>query len=264
MPNIIGICPAAGQAARLGHIPASKELITVGFQQEYKEGQTRYYPKPISQYLVESMIQSGAEKVFFVIGPGKYDLLNFYGNGSRFNVQIAYLFQEKLDGMPFAIDLSYSWITEKTTTLFGMPDTLIEPRNAFEELLEVFQQNDDDVTLGLFQTNKPHKFGMVETKGRDIIHIVDKPAKTSLKYLWGIAVWGYEFSSLMHNYLKQKLRKDLVAEVVLGDVFVHAIANGLKVRGHKFNKGFYLDIGTADGLYGAMSYILKQYPHPKE
>ncbi len=263
MSKIIGICPAAGQGTRLGYMPGSKELITIGFYQQVVEGEILYCPKAISHYLVESMVQAGAKNIFFVIGQGKYDLLRFYGDGSRFNAQIAYLFQEELNGMPFAIDLSYDWITEETITLFGMPDTLIEPRTAFEQLLAVFQQNEDDVTLGLFKTDKPHKFGMVEMEGRNVVHIIDKPVQTSLKYLWGMAVWNYKFSSLMHECLQQKLKKGLVTEVVLGDIFIHAITSGLRVGGYSFDEGHYLDIGTADDLYKAMLHALERYPHPR-
>jgi len=261
MSKIIGICPAAGKGTRLGNMPGSKELITIGFQTQADE--FVYYPKAISQYLVEAMTQAGTENIFFVVGEGKYDLLKFYGDGHRFGVKIAYLFQEKLNGMPFAIDLAYDWNSEDTLTLFGMPDTLIEPRDAFTQLLAISQQHDDDVVLGLFKTDKPHKFGMVEMVERKVVRIIDKPVQASLEYLWGIAVWNYKFSSLMHKYLQQELKNGLTTEVILGDVFLQAIAKGLKVSGYAFENGRYFDIGTVDDLYRAMMYALETYPHPK-
>jgi len=243
-------------------MPGSKELVTIGFQQTSVAGHTHYAPKAISHYLVESMALAGAENIFFVIGREKYDVVKFYGDGSRFGVNIAYLFQEALNGMPFAIDLAYDWITDETITLFGMPDTLIEPQNAFSQLLTAYHHHGDDVTLGLFTTDKPHKFGMVELDGRDVTRIIDKPAHTSLRYLWGMAVWNYKFASLMHDYLKQELATGITAEVVLGDVFVYAMAQGLTVRGYAFDAGRYLDIGTVDDLYRAMTHALDNYPHP--
>ncbi len=38
--------------------------------------------------------------------------MRYYGDGSRFQVDTAYLYQEKLHGMPFAINLARSWIGE--------------------------------------------------------------------------------------------------------------------------------------------------------
>lgn len=261
-PKIVGICPAAGRGTRLGDMPGSKELFPIGFHPYEINGAIKYYPKPISQYLLESMVSAGAERLFMIVSSGKEELMRFYGNGQRIGAKIAYLYQETLNGMPFALDLPFDWL-QNEITLFGMPDTLIEPRDAFAQLLAAHLANKDDVTLGLFKTANPQKFGMVELDDNDnIIYCIDKPDQTHLEYLWGIAVWNYNFSIVLHEYLEKYLKPGLESELVLSKVFSRAIAVNLKVRGYKFLNGSYLDIGTVDDLRQTILHVLEKYPGP--
>ena len=62
-----GIVPAAGAGSRIQPLAFSKELLPVGSR---LEGDAER-PRAVSEYLVERMIAAGAEKVCFVIAPGK-------------------------------------------------------------------------------------------------------------------------------------------------------------------------------------------------
>src|SRR4028119_778776 len=87
--EIVGLVPAAGLATRLAPLPCSKELLPVGFQSA-REGADRR-PKPVSQYLLDRMRLAGARKVFFIARPGKWDIADYYGDGSRLGLHLAYL-----------------------------------------------------------------------------------------------------------------------------------------------------------------------------
>ena len=73
-----GIIPAAGAGSRIQPLAFSKELLPVGSR---VEGETER-PRAVSEYLVERMILGGADKLCFVISPGKTDILEYYV-GSR-------------------------------------------------------------------------------------------------------------------------------------------------------------------------------------
>jgi glucose-1-phosphate thymidylyltransferase len=144
-----------------------------------------------------------------------------------------------------------------------MPDTLIEPSDAFARLLAAHIDREDDVTLGLFKTSRPQKFGMVELdQEHNIVYCIDKPDRTHLDYLWGLAVWNYRFTQLLHEFVSQSSAQGVTSEVVLSTVFSRAIALNFKVRGVPFEDGFYFDIGTADDLWLTMTHILKNKPIP--
>ena len=95
----------------------------------------KYLGKVVSQYLLENLVSAGADRIFIILGDGKSDIMRYYGDGQRFGTNITYLYQENLNGMPSAIDLARYWLKDDTV-LFGMPDTIIEPRNSFEMLLD--------------------------------------------------------------------------------------------------------------------------------
>jgi glucose-1-phosphate thymidylyltransferase len=253
-PEIVGIVPAAGAGSRLAPYPGSKELFPIGHQLVEIKGAPERRPKVISQYLLDNMVGAGIRKLYLVIGHGKYDIVGYYGNGESFGASISYLFQSRLDGMPYALDLATPWLPDGATVAMGMPDTIIEPQNAFSVLISAHQQWGADLTLGLFRTDKPSKFGMVGIDGRgNVVEHVDKPAETDLEWLWGMACWGPRFTSLMHTALASHTAAGAQRrETVLGDMFDLAIAQGLVVKGVPFDEGRYIDIGTYDDLKRAL------------
>jgi len=248
--KIVGIIPAAGKGTRLSPFPCPKELFPVGYQDYIVNGLSQKRPKVISQYLIENIVNSGAESLLFILGEDKYDIMRYYSDGSRFNVNVAYLFQEKLWGMPYALNLAKNWVND-ADVLFGMPDTIIEPQDAFQQLYDFHQASFSDLTLGLFQTDNPSKFGMVDVDAMgNVKFIIDKPKNTELIYMWGCACWSSSFTKLIDEYLSSHSYNGI--EIVLGDIFSYAIKKGLTVKGMKFNSGQFIDIGTVDELDSAL------------
>lgn len=243
--DLIGLIPAAGKGTRIAPLPGSKELFPVGFADGLVDGQPRRYPKVVSQFLVENMVQAGARRIFFILSEGKWDLLKYFGDGRRLGAHIAYLMVEQMVGMPYTLNMAYPWI-QGATVVFGMPDTIFTPPDTFSRLLERQRQTDADLTLGLYQTGQPWRFGMVdfEPDGR-VVGCVDKPAQTGLRYLWGNACWGPRFTEFLNQGLTQRLAGAAPPrELVLGDFFHAAAEAGLLVQSVRFDDGQYVDIGS--------------------
>ncbi|HLM39443.1 MAG TPA: sugar phosphate nucleotidyltransferase, partial [Microvirga sp.] len=93
-----GIVPAAGIGSRIQPLAFSKELLPVGSRLD--NGVER--PCAVSEYLVERMIHGGADKICFVISPGKSDIMEYYG-ASYGNASIAYVVQPEPRGLCDAI-----------------------------------------------------------------------------------------------------------------------------------------------------------------
>lgn len=250
MSDIVGLIPAAGKGTRLAPFPCPKELFPVGYQDYEVKGNIERRPKVVSQYLFEEMLAAGAERIFIIVGEDKHDILRYYGDGHRFGAQVCYLYQEELRGMPFALDLAYPWLRGETV-VFGMPDTIVEPKDAFAQMLHRHWATGADLTLGLFATEAPWKLCPVETddQGR-VTYLVDKPRQTHLRNTWGICCWGERFTELMHQYLLEAPYAG--KEIVLADVFNEALRQGWNVQGLHFTDGQYLDIGTAEELDTAL------------
>lgn len=248
--KFVGVIPSAGKGTRLAPLPFSKELFPLGYQKVNVGDETQWRPKVVSQYLVEQMIYAGINQIFIILGPGKHSIMEYYGGGNKWNINISYLYQEEPRGLPFALDLLRPWVSDDDLVVFGMPDTIITPSAVFAELVADHQRQGADLTLAVFRTDTPQKFGMVDiNESGEVIHNVDKPEHTDLEYMWGACCWSSKLTQILQTFTQNVLSEK---EAVLSNVFEYAIRQKLKVRAFKYPDSEYCDIGTVDELNKAI------------
>jgi glucose-1-phosphate thymidylyltransferase len=237
--EIIGLIPAAGKGIRLG-LPYPKELYPVIRDNHYK---------PIAQFVLGNMTAAGLQHVVFVINETKHQLIGYFGDGHRFDCNISYVVQEPVSyqnestspGLAHALDSAFHLITNKTV-LFGMADTIMQPRDVFVSALDSATP-DDDVILVLFPTERPEKFGMVRLDDQNrVIEIVDKPSQTDLIEMWGCIIWRPQFTEFLHDCVQEQGISDFAL------IMNRAISKGLRFRGVPVNDGFYIDLGTYEEI----------------
>src|SRR5688572_27187977 len=122
-----GIIPAAGKGSRIQPLAFSKELLPVGSR---LDGDIER-PKAVSEFLVERMVLGGANKICFVISPGKADILNYYG-GRLGDTALCYTVQTHPAGLCDAIFHAAPLIRSEDCVLVGLPDTIWFPENGLE------------------------------------------------------------------------------------------------------------------------------------
>src|ERR1043166_2430411 len=120
-----GVIPAAGRGSRIQPLAFSKELLPVGSR---INGGTEQ-PRAVSEYLVERMIAGGADKLCFVIGPGKSDILEYYGASYR-NSALAYVVQSQACGLCDAVFPACPFTASDEPLIVGLPDTVWFPEDA--------------------------------------------------------------------------------------------------------------------------------------
>src|ERR687889_351378 len=125
-----GIIPAAGQGSRMQPLAFSKELLPVGSR---RDGD-RDRPRAVSEYLVERMVLGGAEKICFVISPGKSDILEYYGGGKIDSASISFVVQPKPAGLCDALFRAAPLIHPEEHVLIGLPDTVWFPESGLRAL----------------------------------------------------------------------------------------------------------------------------------
>ncbi len=257
MINRIGILPAAGRGSRLGPIPCSKEIMPLGFQSPNSK-ESNWYPVTTIERHLHAFALANVARVGIIIGKTKWDIVRYLGNGERIGIPLGYFFQEKLNGMPFALDLMNSWVKD-ATILFSMPDTLITPLNTMARLVEYHEAKRADITLGLFQTNTPQKFGMVELDDAGtIVGFIDKPTQTKLRLMWGCATWSPKFTQFIHDYLEVISITHTHKEIVLSDLFSAALEAGYHFEPFQITDGHYHDIGTPESFQSAVYDLARQ------
>lgn len=258
MTKLVGLVPAGGKGNRLAPLPGSKELFPIGFMPVAVNGRLERRPKPICMNVIESMLAAGVSQLIVVINTDKMDILRYLRGGAQHGLSVSYLVQENAWGMPFALNLAEPWVAE-ATVMFGMPDTLFQPADAFTRLLAAHESQRADLTLGLFPTTKPERFGMVafDQTGR-MLYTIDKPAQSDLTFMWGLACWSPVFTNFMSRYIENI--KAPAKEVVLGDIFQRALEQQLNVRVLPFSEGEYIDIGNPEELVAAVQRFSQNPP----
>ncbi len=246
--RFVGIIPAAGLGSRLQPLPLSKELYPAGFQ---KINDT-WKVSTISLYLVEALKQAGVHQLYFVVSPQKTDIPHYYKNGSQFGMQFSYLYQSEPKGMVDALAQATPWLwgDEETFIFFGMPDTYFQPMSLFDKMKEaMLKQRDLQVVLALFPVTSWWKLGMVHFQQQEngvgeVIDIQDKPkVKPETEYAWGAAIWSLTFQKYL-TMCQAEYKGE--GELVLGDVFMRAKMDGMKI--HCIIGEEYEDLGTVDDL----------------
>ncbi len=259
-PEIIGLLPCGGQATRISPLPLSKELYPIGFQPG-ADGQPR--PKVVAHYLLETMRLGGIRKAYCILRPGKWDIPAYFGAGALVDMDLGYLILRSLHGVPYTLDQAYPFVQGALVAL-GFPDILLQPTDSYAQLIARWQHTQADVVLGLFPCDRPQKAGMVAFRADGTVQqIIEKPAQTDLRFMWGTALWTPRFTQFLHDYVAGLDRDWQVnaagsppdaprPEVPIGDVIQAAIAAGFTVQSVPFADGRYLDIGTPDDLVTAV------------
>src|SRR5512135_2103571 len=124
-----GIIPAAGVGSRIQPLAFSKELLPVGSRLDG----TVERPRAVSEYLVERFILGGADKICFVISPGKSDILEYYG-GEIANAHLTFIVQPRPAGLCDAIFRAAPLIAPDEPVAVGLPDTIWFPETGLCEL----------------------------------------------------------------------------------------------------------------------------------
>jgi glucose-1-phosphate thymidylyltransferase len=235
-----GIVPAAGIGSRIQPLAFSKELLPVGSRLD--NGIER--PCAVSEYLVERMIYGGADKICFVISPGKSDIMEYYG-ASYGGASIAYVVQPQPNGLCDAIFRASPLISSNEPVIVGLPDTVWFPERALAEL------PDAPLSFLLFPVDEPQFFDAVVLNGEDqVVEIQVKRSDATSHWIWG----AFKMPGDVLEQLRQLwLRRDRVDEYFGSLVNAH-LAQGGQAVGVKAGSA-YVDVGTLHGYRSAIALL---------
>ena len=261
---IIGLIPAAGLAKRLGLHSGSKELLPV------QTGVPNASPRVVSEFLLEQMARAGCQRVFFVIRPGKFDIIEHFDNGTNFGLPIGYLLMDAPYGPPFTISQAFPFI-EGASVLTGFPDILMDPPDVCEQIVLKLRKSQADIVLATFPCGPEHGCDLAEVDAQGhIVKIVPKeynPVWRDDSRTWLAAAWRHPFTTFFAAIV-QKLRTEVEAmpansnpEWPLGIILVEALKAGMTLEAVHFKKGRFLDIGTPERLAQASAFIAMNNEH---
>lgn len=232
-----GIIPAAGSGSRIQPLAFSKELLPVGSR---LDGVTER-PRAVSEYLVERMLTAGADKICFVISPGKSDILEYYG-GKAGLASVSYVVQPEPAGLCDAIFRALPLIHPDEQVLIGLPDTVWFPENGLCAL------PDGMLSFLLFPVEHPEFFDAVVTdEAGHVMEIQVKRADATSSWIWG--AFKMPGAVLQELYVLWNERK--WEDQYMGTLVNAWLARGGKALGVRAGES-YVDVGTLNGYREAI------------
>ncbi len=232
-----GIVPAAGTGSRIQPLAFSKELLPVGSRSE--NGVER--PRAVSEYLIERMVKAGANKICFVVSPGKSDIVEYFG-GEIESTHVCYTVQHQPIGLCDAIFRAQPLIAPEEVVIIGLPDTIWFPIDGFNAL------PDDHLSFLAFPVNRPELFDAVVSDDDGMVtEIQVKQLNASSNWIWGaIKMPG----SILHELYALWQWRDRRDEY-LGTLVNAYLAQGGQARVVRAGE-VYVDVGTLHGYREAM------------
>jgi dTDP-glucose pyrophosphorylase len=235
-----GIVPAAGRGSRIQPLAFSKELLPVGSRLE--GGVER--PCAVSEYLVERMIRGGADKICFVISPGKSDIMEYYGAGYG-DASIAYVVQPQPAGLCDAIFRAAPLVGPEEPVLVGLPDTVWFPEGGLAAL------PDDRLSFLLFPVEFPEFFDAVVLDEADrVTEIQVKNPGARSHWIWGAFKMPGRVLHELHALWSEPGRGD----EYIGTLVNEYLARGGEAVGVRAGTS-YVDVGTLNGYRAAIGLL---------
>jgi glucose-1-phosphate thymidylyltransferase len=234
-----GVVPAAGRGSRIQPLAFSKELLPVGSRCE--NGIDR--PCAVAEYLVERLILGGADKICFVISPGKSDILEYFGD--RYGgADLAYVVQPQALGLCDAVFRANTVVGTQENILVGLPDTVWFPCAALASL--------PDATLSflLFPVEHPEFFDAVVLDGEQVKEIQVKKANAASNWIWGAFKMSPTGFRDLHLLWEKRQRQDEYFGTLVNS-YLAAGGSGIGIKAGDS----YVDVGTIHGYRTAIALL---------
>jgi dTDP-glucose pyrophosphorylase len=235
-----GVVPAAGAGTRIQPLAFSKELLPLGVHQ----GDAEARPRAVGEFIVERFVAAGADRLCFVIAPGKSDIVQYFG-GAVGGAPICYVLQDRPSGLCDAVFRAAMLVHPEDRVLIGLPDTVWFPVDALRDLPAT------ELALLLFPVQRPALFDAVVTRADgSVVEIQVKVPNPTSTWVWGaIAMPGHAFLALRDLWVARGS-----SDEYLGQLLNAWIGAGRRVVGMRAGD-VYVDVGTVHGYREALAVL---------
>jgi len=206
--------------------------------------------KPISQHVLEDLCEAGIKDIAMVLGdlyPEK--VIEYYGSGEAFNVNIVYIRQGEPKGIAHAVGLCEEFVGTNPFVVY-LGDNLL--KGGIDRLAREFEISKHDGMVLLCKVKSPERFGVAEFDAQGkLLRLIEKPKKPPSEYaLTGI----YFFKPVIFEAIKN-LKPSWRGELEITEAIQSLLEKGFDV-GYRFVEGWWKDTGTPEDILESNRLIL--------
>ena len=207
--------------------------------------------KPMSLYAIEALKDAGITEICIILGslaPEK--VREYYGDGSKFGVQVTYIDQDEPRGIAHAVGLTEHFVKNEPFVVF-LADNLL--KGGIKEMVDGFEKSEAAAEVALCHVKDPQSYGIADLKDGKIVRLVEKPKKPSSD----LALVGIYFFRKQIFDAIARLRPSWRNELEITDAIQTLLDDGLEVR-HHLVKGWWKDTGKPEDILEANQLVLSE------
>jgi NDP-sugar pyrophosphorylase family protein len=171
----------------LGDNAPKKALILAGGKGTRLKPITHEIPKPlilikgrpILEHILDLLRQHNVKDIIMSIGYKKEQIKNYFGDGSKFGVNIVYVEEDKSQGTAGAIKLAKQYHNDTFIIVNG--DNLYDLD--ITDIFTFHKQHHAIATMALTSTKDTREYGVVELKGNKIVDFSEKPKNSNSNFI---------------------------------------------------------------------------------
>jgi bifunctional UDP-N-acetylglucosamine pyrophosphorylase/glucosamine-1-phosphate N-acetyltransferase len=217
---------AAGKGTRLMPLTANKPkpLLIVG-------------GRPLLEWMLVRVRETGIKDVLIVTNYLENQIIEKFGNGRDYGLNISYLKQENMLGTANAFGVARTWVGEDD--FVGLYGDHFLSEGILKYLIKAHKKG--QATVSVLKVKDPSQFGVISFDGDIIKEIVEKPKKGSEPSKYA-NVGVYIFPSIIFDYI-DKTEKSPRGEYEITDTMQLMINDGMFLKKHDIQTKDWLDIG---------------------
>jgi glucose-1-phosphate thymidylyltransferase len=200
--------------------------------------------KPILGHIVDQILELDFSEVVFITGPNGQQIEGFIRENYNFTAR--FIEQERLYGLGYAIYLGIVSRSEELLVVLG--DTIVELN--WRGMIDSGKN-----TIVVKEVADPRAFGVVETDGDRIIHLVEKPQKPPTN-LAVVGVYYLRETARFFECITEVIEKGITThgEIQVTDAFDLLIKKGSSI--HTFPTTGWYDCGRKESMLSTNRFLL--------
>ena len=212
--------------------------------------------KPMSQFCLEAISETGITDVAIIIGGvGSKKVQEYYGDGTKFGVNITYIEQDEPKGIAHAIRLCKEFVKNEKFLVF-LGDNIIQ--RSITDFVSNFKNSNYDATVLLCEVKNPSSFGIADVENEKIVKITEKPKEPTSN----LAVTGIYLLDPIIFEIIDKLKPSWRNELEITDALDDLLKQNNNISFEKITD-YWKDTGTPNDILHANGEIIKKHPEFK-
>jgi len=232
---------AAGEGIRLHPLTLTrpKHLIPIG-------------GKPLLEHLLTSVKTADFEEVLIVIHYMGENIREFFGDGSKFGLQLQYVLQKEMKGTADAIATIEPYVENDFLLIYG--DLLITS-NVIKQVFHSHEKEKPTTTMAVVPVKHPENYGIIQLDGSSVQEIFEKPCGGAPTNLANAGI--YIFSTEIFRKIRQTSLSSR-GELEITDSLRLLLNEKQSVVAVQIPSEEWLDVGRPWDLFEANERVLSQ------